>query len=128
VAKLAKKTILVVDDDDASRVILREMLLEAGYDVVEAADGLMALGVMEKRAVDLMITDRSMPGLDGLELLGKLKEKKKLVPTLVVSAYGVESFWGTAIGLGAVDYLLKPFKAEDVLKIVEKSLNGKPKA
>ena len=127
-AKLAKKTILVVDDDDASRVILREMLLEAGYDVVEAADGLMALGVMEKRAVDLMITDRSMPGLGGLELLGKLKEKKKLVPTLVVSAYGEESFWGTAIGLGAVDYLLKPFKAEDVLKIVEKSLNGKPKA
>jgi len=54
------------------------MLIDAGYDVVEAADGLMALGVMEKRAVDLMITDRSMPGLGGLELLGKLKEKKKL--------------------------------------------------
>jgi len=52
------------------------MLIDAGYDVVEAADGLMALGVMEKRAVDLMITDRSMPGLGGLELLGKLKEKK----------------------------------------------------
>jgi DNA-binding response OmpR family regulator len=128
VAKLAKKTILVVDDDDAARAILRDMLTDAGYDVVEAADGVIALGIMEKRTVDLMITDRSMPGLGGLELMGKLKEKKKLVPTLMVSAYGEESFWGTAIGLGAVDYLLKPFKAEDVLKIVEKSLQGKSKS
>ena len=122
-AKL-NKTILIVDDEDASRALLREILQEGGYDVLEAADGLMALGLLEKRSVSLLITDRSMPGLGGLELLTKLREKKIMVPALMVSAYGEESFWGQAIGLGAVDYLLKPFKPEDVLKLLQKALGG----
>jgi DNA-binding response OmpR family regulator len=123
VAKL-KKTILVVDDDADSRSILREFLLEAGFDVLEAADGVMALGLIEKRPVDLLITDRSMPGLGGLELLKKLREQKRMIPALMISAYGEESFWSQAIGLGAVEYLLKPFKSEDVLKIVHNALSG----
>ena len=126
-AKL-NKIILVVDDEPSGRSILRDILLEAGYEVLEAADGLMALGLLEKRSVDLLITDRSMPGLSGLELLKKLREQKMMIPTLMVSAYGEESFWSQAIGLGAVDYLLKPFKSEDVLKIVHKSLSGKKKS
>jgi DNA-binding response OmpR family regulator len=121
VAKL-KATILIVDDDDASRHLLRAILIEGNYDVLEAADGLMALGLLEKRAVSLLIVDRSMPGLGGLELLTKLREKKMMVPALMVSAYGEETFWSQAIGLGAVDYLLKPFKPEDVLKAVEKAI------
>jgi len=123
VAKL-KKTILVVDDESDSRIILRDTLLEAGYEVLEAADGVMALGLLEKRTVDLLITDRSMPGMGGLELLTKLRDKKLMIPALMVSAYGEESFWGQAIGLGAVDYLLKPFKDTDVLKSVQKILSG----
>ncbi len=95
--------------------------------MLDAADGLLALEVLEKRAVDLLITDRSMPGLDGLELLRKVREKGIQIPALMISAYGEESFWGQAIGLGAVDYLLKPFKSAEVLKIVQKTLNGKPK-
>ena len=83
---------------------------------------MVALGILEKRSVDLLITDRSMPGLGGLELLAKLRENKNRVPALMVSAYGEESFWGQAIGLGAADYLLKPFKAADVLTCVEKVL------
>ena len=122
-AKL-KKTILVVDDETDSRIILRDTLLEAGYEVLEAADGVMALGLLEKRAIDLLITDRSMPGMGGLELLTKLREKKIMIPTLMVSAYGEESFWGQAVGLGAVDYLLKPFKDVDVLKMTQKALGG----
>jgi DNA-binding response OmpR family regulator len=121
VAKL-KKTILIVDDEASSRALLREILVEGGYDVLEAADGLMALGLLEKRVVSVLITDRSMPGLGGLELLTKLREKEIIVPTLVVSAYGDESFWGQAIGLGAVEYLLKPFKPEEVLRNVRKAL------
>jgi CheY-like chemotaxis protein len=126
VAKL-KKTVLIVDDEDASRALLRESLVEGGYDVLEAADGLMALGLLEKRAVNLLITDRSMPGLGGLELLTKLRDKEIMVPALMVSAYGDESFWGQAIGLGAVDYLMKPFKAEDVLKAAQKAMSGTKK-
>src|SRR5438046_2646961 len=122
VAKL-KKTVLIVDDEESSRALLREILAEGGYDVLEAADGLMALGLLEKRTVSLLITDRSMPGLGGLELLTKLREKKMMIPALMVSAYGEESFWGQAVGLGAVDYLLKPFKAEDVLAAAQKAIH-----
>jgi len=123
-AKL-KKIVLVVEDDPAARSLLREILAADGYAVLEAEDGEFALELIETKPVDLMITDRAMPRMDGLELLAKLKQKEKIIPSLVISAYGEEALWGQAIGLGAVDYLLKPFKAEDVLKIVRKALGKK---
>lgn len=115
----------MVDDDPTGRALLREILVEDGYAVLEAEDGEFALELIETKPVDLVITDRSMPRMDGLELLAKLKENEKTIPSLVISAYGEEALWGQAIGLGAVDYLLKPFKAEDVLKIVSKALGKK---
>lgn len=123
-AKL-KKTILVADDDKALRTLLREILSQEGYDVLEASDGQEALAILSSTPVDLLITDRSMPGMGGLELLAQIKAKKMTLPVLMVSAYGEEEFWGKAIGLGAVDYILKPFKASDVLKIVHKCLGAK---
>ncbi len=126
-AKL-KKTILVVEDDGPTRSLLQEILAAAGYEVLEAADGVIALGLLERRPVDLVITDRAMPKMGGLELLAQLRDRKITVPALMISAYGEESFWAQAVGLGAVDYLLKPFKAEDVLKIVHKSLSGDKKS
>lgn len=122
-AKLAK-TILVVDDDPASRSLLREILLEDGYQILEAEDGEGALEIIAKKPVDLLITDRSMPRLGGLELLAKLQALKKVIPSLMISGYGEEAFWGQAIGSGAIDYVLKPFKAADVLKMVRKALGG----
>jgi CheY-like chemotaxis protein len=120
VAKL-KKTILVVDDDPSARSLLREILLEDDYSILEAEDGEFALELIEKKHVDLLIADRAMPRMGGLELLAKLQKKEMAIPSLVISAYGEETLWGQAIGLGAVDYLLKPFKGEDVLKIVRKA-------
>lgn len=122
-AKL-KQSILVVDDDPASRSLLREILQQDGYLVLEADDGELALEFLGRSAIDLVITDRSMPRLGGLELLAKMREQKKKIPVLMLSAYGEETFWSQAIGLGAVDYLLKPFKADEVLKIVRKTLGG----
>ena len=124
---MSAKTILVVDDDPSSRSLLREILAEDGYHVLEAEDGEFALELLDKKPVDLLITDRAMPRLGGLELLKKINEKKRTLPSLVISAYGEEALWGKAIGLGAVDYLLKPFKAEDVLNLVRKALSGAKK-
>lgn len=101
------------------------MLTEDGYEIIEAGDGQEALDLIEKNSVDLLITDRAMPGMGGLELLAKLKERRVEIPSLVISAYGEESYWGKAIGLGAVDYVLKPFKTADVLKIVHKVFGKK---
>ncbi len=120
--KAKKKRILVVDDDVAMRTLLREILTGKLYEVIEAADGQQALDLIHKEPFDLMITDRSMPALGGLELLQMLRQEKIDIPALVVSAYGDEDMWAKAIGLGAEDYLLKPFTSDSVLSVVRKKL------
>ncbi len=122
-----KKSILVVDDETVSRTFLKHILSEAGYDVTEASDGIQAFEMIQRKVPDLLITDRAMPGLGGLELLKKLANKDFEIKSIVVSAYGEESFWSKAIALGAQDYLMKPFHAEDVLKVVRKVFGGKTK-
>jgi len=115
----------VVDDDSDSRALLREILEDEGYSVVEAADGLEALERLKAPPVDLVVTDRAMPKLDGMALLAKLHELHATLPVLMISGYGEETLWGQAIGRGAKDYLLKPFKAEVVLAQIKKYLPGK---
>jgi CheY-like chemotaxis protein len=117
-----KRKILVVDDDEKMRALLREILSGGTYQVLEAQNGREALEMIHREPVDLLITDRSMPVMDGLELLKKLQDEKRKIPSLVISAYGDESIWAEAIGLGAEDYILKPFSSESVMKIVKKKL------
>jgi YesN/AraC family two-component response regulator len=123
VAKL-KKTILIVDDEAPSRDLLREILAPAGYQVLEASDGQEALEMVLQKKPDLLITDRAMPGLGGLELLKELQEKKISLPAIMVSGYGEESFWNQAIGYGARDYILKPFQETQVLEVIQKIFSG----
>lgn len=122
-SKSKKKRILVVDDDVAMRTLLREILTGKIYDVVEAADGQQALDLIHQGSFDLIITDRSMPSLGGLELLQALRREKIEIPSLVISAYGDEDMWAKAIGLGAEDYILKPFTSDSVLAVVRKKLS-----
>jgi DNA-binding response OmpR family regulator len=117
-----KKRILIVDDQEETRSILRDMLSVQGYDILEAEDGLKALKIINKEKVDLLIADRAMPNMGGLELLEKLREEKKSIPSIVISAFGEERLWAEAIGLGAEDYILKPFSAQDVIRAVKKNL------
>ncbi len=120
-----KKTVLIAEDELNSRTFLRDILTEAGFEVWEAADGLAALDVIQKRKPDLLITDRVMPRLGGLELLEKLKENHLSLPSLMMSVYGEEAAWGKALALGAQDYLIKPFQAKDVIKVVTQILGRK---
>ena len=122
---LRKKTILVVDDDPTIRQLLRDILEPKHFHVVEVEDGQKALEAVHRMTIDLIITDRSMPGMGGLELLKALRQEGSTIPSLMVSAFGEEAMWAEAIGYGAQDYLLKPFKSEEVLKIVKKQLGAK---
>ncbi len=118
------KRILVVDDDRTARLLMSDILRLEGFEILEAEDGQVALKLLDTEKVDLIITDRSMPGMGGMDLLRALKERKSIIPTIVVSAFGEESLWGEAIGLGAQEYMLKPFAAADVVKLVKKCLAG----
>lgn len=120
--KAGRKRILVVDDDAQMCALLRDILSGAGYEVQSAEDGLQALEKIRQDAPDLMILDRSMPRMGGLELLRALREENRSIPAVVVSAYGEERFWAQAIGYGAEDYLLKPFSNDVVLKIIKRKL------
>jgi len=117
-----KKTVLIVDDDAKIRTLLKEILDPGKFKVLEAPDGREALDLIHKEPVDLLITDRAMPRMDGLELLRTLREEERDIPSLVISAYGDDEIWGVAIGLGAEDYILKPFSTESVMRIVKKKL------
>jgi DNA-binding response OmpR family regulator len=124
VAKL-KHTILIVDDDNDTRLLLRDILEEAGFRVLQATDGLDALKKLNGQPVDMVVTDRAMPHMDGMALLSKLRDRSPALPVLMVSGYGEESFWSQAIGRGAKDYLLKPFKSEEVVTQIRKYLPKK---
>jgi CheY-like chemotaxis protein len=82
------KRILVVDDEEAIRFLYQEELSEAGYRVDLAADGVEALRMVEQSRPDLMTIDLRMPGMDGIELLAKVRAKHGDLPIIICSAYG----------------------------------------
>ena len=80
--------LLVVDDEPGFRTLLREILEEAGHAVTEARDGAEALAFVEKGSFDLVLTDRLMPRVDGIELLRRLKSRPSPPPVVVLTAHG----------------------------------------
>jgi two-component system response regulator HydG len=103
-----KGRILVVDDEVNARNALGELLRDEGYTVESAADGFKALGKVADFAPDLVLTDLKMPGMDGIQLLGRLHEQDAELPVVVMTAFGeVETAVG-AMRAGARDYLSKP--------------------
>ena len=100
--------ILVADDEKDIRSVLALYLEDAGYEVVEAADGAEALRVLESQDIDLCLLDIMMPELDGYQVLKRVRETDD-VPVIVISAKGQDSEKILGLNLGADDYLVKPF-------------------
>lgn len=104
----AKGRILIVDDEVNARTALVELLRDEGYSVESASDGFKALGKMADFSPDLVLTDLKMPGMDGIQLLGRLRESDPELPVVMMTAFGeVETAVG-AMRAGARDYLSKP--------------------
>ncbi|MDO4514079.1 MAG: response regulator transcription factor [Lachnospiraceae bacterium] len=103
-----KYVILIADDEAEIRDLLRLYLENSGYDVLEAADGLEALTILEKKHVDLAVLDVMMPRMNGLHVLKKLRETSN-IPVLVFSAKDTDADKILGLNLGADDYLTKPF-------------------
>ncbi len=82
------KTIMVVDDEEAIRLLYREELSEAGYRVQVAANGIEALQMVQQARPDLMTIDIKMPGMDGIELLRRVREIYRDLPIIICTAYG----------------------------------------
>jgi response regulator RpfG family c-di-GMP phosphodiesterase len=115
--------ILVVDDEKVIREILCEFLALEGYVVRGVEDGEKALSELRLRPYDIVISDLKMPKLSGLELLEKTMSEKLGVLTVIMTGFGTVETAIEAMKKGAYDYILKPFKVEEVVHIVQRGLD-----
>jgi two-component system KDP operon response regulator KdpE len=120
-----RRRILVVDDEPQITRVLRTSLSSQGYDIRVANDGETALEIMKDWKPDLVVTDLSMPNMDGLELCRQLRVTSQ-VPIIVLSVRGEERTKVQALDAGADDYVTKPFGIEELLARVRVSLRRVP--
>lgn len=114
--------ILAVDDEKVSQLILFHHLQHRGYDVICASDGTEALSLLKKEAVDLVISDLVMPGMDGIQLMHAAKKHHPSLPFIVFTAQGSIESAVTAIKQGALDYLEKPFDPQNFDMVLQRAL------
>jgi two-component system response regulator HydG len=115
-------TLLVADDDPGLRESLERTLTREGYHVVLASDGRAALERVQAGGVDLIVTDLKMPGLTGLELLRAAKAIMPDVDVILLTAFGTVEEAVQAMKDGAYDFLTKPFRREQLIKLIDKAL------
>ncbi|WP_437980681.1 sigma-54-dependent transcriptional regulator [Sorangium sp. So ce117] len=120
--KRQSSRVLVVDDEASARSGLEKLLRQEGYTVDAAADGVEAIEVAAERPPDVVITDLKMPRMDGVTLLGKLREQDPALPVIVVTAFGDVTSAVLAMRAGAEDYLTKPVDFDALLLTLERAL------
>lgn len=120
---MTQKRILTVDDAKSVRSLVSRALGEAGYDIVEAVNGADALDKIEK-GVDLVITDINMPGMGGLELLSRLRQRPdtKFLPILVLTTESQSDLRRQATAAGASGWIVKPFDPGSLVALVRRFL------
>ncbi|MCU0658810.1 MAG: sigma-54 dependent transcriptional regulator [Polyangiaceae bacterium] len=115
------KRVLVVDDEENIRLVLRTLLRRNGYEVEAAANAEEALARVDAFAPDVILTDVRMPGRSGIDLVSDLRQRKTPATLLVMSAYGNVELALDAIKAGAYDYIPKPFKPDEVILALRKA-------
>jgi two-component system response regulator AtoC len=115
------RRVLVVDDEENIRLVLRTLLRKHGYEVEVAESGEAALGLVDSFGPDVILTDVRMPKMGGLDLLATLKAKQQPATVIVMSAYGSNDLALEAMKAGAYDYVSKPFKPDEVVLVLRKA-------
>jgi DNA-binding NtrC family response regulator len=121
---IAKKQILVVDDEEDVRRALKEVLRREGYSVQVAADGVEAMALADASRFDVVFTDLMMPRCDGRELLGRLLAREPAPRVVLITAFGDWDSYVDAITAGAFDYLTKPIRKEEIVRVAKKAMRG----
>jgi two-component system response regulator AtoC len=115
------RRVLIVDDEENIRLVLRTLLKKQGYEVATAEEGEGALAALESFDPDVILTDVRMPRMGGLDLLAALKQRQHPATVIVMSAYGNIDLAIDAMKAGAYDYVSKPFKPDEVVLALRKA-------
>lgn len=121
-----KRTIVVVEDEEAIRRGVVDVLRLAGYEPVEAADGATGLQEAQRAGVDLVLLDLLLPKMDGLDVLAALRRVQPSLPVIILTARGSEDDRVRGLRGGADDYVVKPFSARELLARVDAVLRRSP--
>jgi two-component system chemotaxis response regulator CheY len=119
------KTILIVEDSATTRALIRAVVDELGdFDTVEASSGFEALKMLPQQEYDLIITDINMPDINGLELIGFVKNNPRFthLPIVIVSTERSEADRNRGMALGATAYVTKPFTSSELQEIIKKTM------
>ena len=122
---MIKARILVVDDEEIVLRSCRKILEGGGHDVLTVLSGQGAFDLLEEEPIDIVITDMKMPGIGGIQVLEKVKEKYPDIAVIMITGYSTVQSAVQAMKLGAFDYIPKPFTPDEVLIVVEKALEKK---
>jgi two-component system response regulator AtoC len=115
------KQVLVADDEDNLRRVLKAQLQHDGYEVHCVADGAAVLDAMSEHHIDVLVTDLRMPRLDGMQVLKAVSERYPDVPVIMITAHGTVDTAVAALKLGAFDYVTKPFDRAEFRAVVSKA-------
>jgi two-component system, NtrC family, response regulator AtoC len=119
--QIQQRRILIADDDDGVRTMLHDLLAGEGYDVTEVHNGTEVLtNIAGGNGYHLLLMDVRMPGIDGLEVLERLRKNNSDIGVIMITAHATSSVAIRAMQAGAFDYLLKPFDVDEVLVLVER--------
>ena len=117
--------VLIVDDDEKMRNLLQKVLVRNGYGVSAAGSGESALRRIEEQGYDIVLSDIRMPSMDGMELLGRIREVSPETTVIMMTAFGSVGSAVEAMKQGAYDYISKPFKMDEVLIVLSRVVEEK---
>ncbi len=127
---MLNKTILIVDDEPKTRQGLKKTLedwAEGRFDIISTDGAQAAITILQQREIHILITDISMPEMNGIEMLKRLQEQKQYPVVIIISAYSEFDYAQEAIQLGVLNYLLKPLSKKKLIEAVEKAIEVQKK-
>ncbi|RMF93303.1 MAG: response regulator [Candidatus Schekmanbacteria bacterium] len=118
---MGNKKILIIDDDKEFCEMLEDILQLKGYDVQKAFNGKEALKIMENEKFDLVITDKNMPELCGIEVITGIKKQFPKIPVIITTAFGDKKFKEESLKAGAFEYFSKPLKISNLIDAINRA-------
>lgn len=120
----AQPTILIIENEISNRILIERVLSTRGYRCVSASNGLEALNILDSEHVNLILTDLSMPVLDGYRTTQLIRARPGMehIPIVAVTAYALRDENEAAMHIGCNEYLIKPFKPRQLLEVVDRLL------